>query len=88
MRRVRDSLYGVQPEPDGGAVIRVELESEEAALAYALALGAKATVLEPQAIRQAVVEAARGMLLWDAPPAVEEPARTPAAGPFLTSLPW
>jgi len=77
LRRVRDSCTVRQAEPHGAAVVQVDVESAQAALAYALALGAEATVLEPQAIRQAVIEAARGMLALYAPPALQEPARTP-----------
>jgi predicted DNA-binding transcriptional regulator YafY len=48
-------------ESDGSLVVRIDTESAQAALAYALSLGADATVLEPPEVREAVAAAARSI---------------------------
>jgi predicted DNA-binding transcriptional regulator YafY len=51
----------LEEEPDGSLVVRIDTESAQAALAYALSLGADATVLEPPEVREAVAAAARSI---------------------------
>jgi predicted DNA-binding transcriptional regulator YafY len=51
----------VSETPDGSAVVRVETESVDEAVSYALALGADATVLSPPQVRQAVADAAQAI---------------------------
>ncbi|HLJ35837.1 MAG TPA: YafY family protein [Ktedonobacteraceae bacterium] len=48
-------------EPDGGANIRVNVESFAAAVSYTLTLGTNATVIKPIEVREAVAEAAKGI---------------------------
>ena len=61
----RPSLSGdttiLQEEPDGSLVVQVNVESLEVAISYVLALGTGATVLSPENVREAVVEAARSI---------------------------
>lgn len=49
----------LREEPDGSVVVQVNVESVEAAVSYVLALGKDATVLRPDAMREAVAETAR-----------------------------
>jgi len=60
---VRATLRGeysvLREEPENRLVVRVNLESIEAAVAYALALGSDALVLSPAKVREAVAHAAR-----------------------------
>jgi predicted DNA-binding transcriptional regulator YafY len=48
-------------EPDGGAIIRVNIESFNAAVSYTLALGTNATVISPAEVGEAVAETAGGI---------------------------
>ncbi|HLJ65857.1 MAG TPA: YafY family protein [Chloroflexota bacterium] len=48
-------------EADGSAVVRIDLESPDTAVSYALSLGPEGVVLEPPEIRAAVAQAAREM---------------------------
>ncbi|MBE3560780.1 MAG: YafY family transcriptional regulator [Ktedonobacteraceae bacterium] len=60
--RARYSLWGdytiQREEPDASVIALVEVESLEAGIAYALSLGAEATVLCPGRVRRAVAETA------------------------------
>ncbi len=51
----------LKEEPEGSAIIRVNVESFVAAVAYSLALGINATVISPTEVSEAVVEAAKGI---------------------------
>jgi len=51
----------LEEEADGSLVVRIDTESAQAAIAYALALGAAATVLDPPEVRDAVAAAARSI---------------------------
>lgn len=51
----------VSEEPDGYAIIKVQVESTEDAISYALALGADATVLDPPQVRNAVANTAHAI---------------------------
>ena len=51
----------LEEESDGSLVVRIDTESAQAAVAYALSLGADATVLDPPAVRDAVAAAARSI---------------------------
>ena len=51
----------LEEESDGSLVVRVDTESAQAAIAYALSLGADATVLDPPEVRDAVAAAARSI---------------------------
>ncbi len=66
------SLIGVQvglrggstvliEEADGSVVVRIIIESLDAAISYALSLGADATVLQPASIRDAVAVTAQAI---------------------------
>jgi len=67
--------YTIRQEPDGAAVVRVDTESVEAAVAYALSLGATVIVLDPPAVRDAVATAARELAaLYAEAPAVSSQA--------------
>lgn len=48
-------------EPEGGANIRVNVESFAAAISYTLALGINATVISPIEIREVVADVAKGI---------------------------
>lgn len=48
-------------EEDGAVVVRVDTESPDSAISYALSLGPHATVLDPPDVRAAVAAAARAM---------------------------
>ncbi|HVB23597.1 MAG TPA: WYL domain-containing protein [Ktedonobacteraceae bacterium] len=48
-------------EAEGGAIIRVNVESFAAAVAYTLALGMNATVVSPLEVREAVADMAKGI---------------------------
>jgi predicted DNA-binding transcriptional regulator YafY len=52
----------LEEEPDGGLLVRIDTESAQAAVAYALSLGADATVLDPPEVREAVAAAARSIV--------------------------
>jgi predicted DNA-binding transcriptional regulator YafY len=49
----------LREEPDGKLVVRVNTESPDAAISYALSLGADATVIGPTKVRDAVATTAR-----------------------------
>lgn len=51
----------LREEEDGACVLRVDTESTDAAITYALGLGADVTVLEPPAVRVKVAETARAI---------------------------
>jgi predicted DNA-binding transcriptional regulator YafY len=51
----------LEEEADGSLVVRIDTESAQAAVAYALSLGAAATVLDPPEVRDAVAVAARSI---------------------------
>ncbi len=53
--------YTVREEADGSAVARVDTESVESAVSYALSLGATVVVLDPPEVRVAVATAVREM---------------------------
>lgn len=61
----RVGLHGdisiVGEETDGSIVVQVNVESLDAAISYALSLGADATVLQPLAVRKAVASAAQAI---------------------------
>ncbi len=56
--KIRGDFTVLREEPDGSAVVRVHVESIEAAVSYALAMGADATVLSPARVRDAVAATA------------------------------
>jgi predicted DNA-binding transcriptional regulator YafY len=58
---LRSDFTLLKEERDGSAVVRVDLESDDAAVSYALALGAGATVISPEHIRTAVASAAHAI---------------------------
>ena len=51
----------VSEEADGSAIMRINLESIEAAISYALGLGADATVISPPQVREAVAATAHAI---------------------------
>ena len=58
-----------QPDADGRVTVCVQFETEDDACAYALGFGAQVEVVEPPALRQRVMDAARGIVaLYDADP--------------------
>lgn len=55
-------------EADGSVIVRVDVESLDAAVSYALGLGADATVLSPARVREAVAAAAHAIAdIYDKP---------------------
>ncbi len=48
-------------EPEGSAIIRVNVETFSAAVSYTLALGMNATVISPIKVREAVADVAKGI---------------------------
>jgi len=51
----------ISEEQDGSAIMRINLESTDAAISYALALGAEATVISPPQVREAVATTAHAI---------------------------
>jgi predicted DNA-binding transcriptional regulator YafY len=51
----------LKEEADGSAIVSVDLESVDAAISYALGLGADATVLSPANVREAVAATAQAI---------------------------
>ena len=51
----------LREDEDGGAVVRVDVESAAEATAYALARGAALTVLDPPEVRDSVAATARAV---------------------------
>ncbi|WP_161977946.1 helix-turn-helix transcriptional regulator [Dictyobacter kobayashii] len=51
----------LKEEPDGSAIVQVNVESLDDAISYALGLGADATVLEPQQVRATVASTAHAI---------------------------
>lgn len=51
----------LKEEPDGSVVVRIEVESFEAAVSYALGLGSRATVIGPSKVRKAVIDTAHAI---------------------------
>ncbi|MBO0794493.1 MAG: WYL domain-containing protein, partial [Ktedonobacteraceae bacterium] len=56
---LRGELKILGEEPDGSVLVRIEVESIEAAISYVLSLGSEATVICPSRVRRAVAEKAR-----------------------------
>lgn len=62
---IRHNLKGiytiVREEPDGSVIVRIEVESFDAAVSYVLGLGAGATVIKPAQMRDAVLTTAQAI---------------------------
>lgn len=61
LHQIEEQYTVVRSNPDGSAVISLNLESVDAAVTYALSLGAEAIVLDPPDVRTGVVRAARSV---------------------------
>ncbi len=77
---VRQHLRGdaalLEERPDGSVVVRIHLESEDAAVRYALWLGAGATVIDPPEVARRVLDAARRITLVYESAIVPSPAQS------------
>jgi len=63
LRRMPDAVVVERHGLGGNMVVRVDLESEHAAISYALSFGPEIEVLDPAAVREAVLAAARAVAL-------------------------
>jgi predicted DNA-binding transcriptional regulator YafY len=61
LRRLRGGVTVLEEDADGTRLVRLDAESVEAAVSYALSLGPGAVVLAPERVREAVAAAAQAM---------------------------
>ena len=59
--RLKGNFTPVKEKADGSVIVRVEVESLDEAVSYVLGLGADATVMSPNQVRDAVVHAAQAI---------------------------